>query len=469
MKHYKFDKFQVSPNQRKKLWMMQGDNTENQRLNFICPSSQSYYFEKIMESGASPLNEIQNNFGEDIPIFNDSFFRVLDHFTLNQNDEGLQILEFLLCKNIANTSNFYGKYSISIIINSFPKSFQILADLLSQPLSTMANTEFYSSDCQKKFFSNLIPFIEDPDYHLILSIILQSIKPLNFEKAIIPSFFDACNHLLSSLDKEVIANILYGCQNNFFGGFEQELSQLISQNIEHLLSLTESEIDQNDAELNDAIIQFSLLSLSKIIKDDTIETIFGCGDIIFHLIYDSLSSINQMTVYSASELVSSLVSFKQAYEILTSPDFIDKIFELASDSPYLIRDNMISTLCDLIYNQNTEQNLIFLSKGILDLLIDFLNNDQNANAYEAVKAILYLLESSERTDQNDYVINTIMENKFSFQQLEDRQIKSISETVEIIFNKIFSQEDIDIESNIEEEEEYNENGESHAFIEDQEF
>ena len=103
------------------------------------------------------------------------------------------------------------------------------------------------------------------------------------------------------------------------------------------------------------------------------------------------------------------------------------------------------------------------------MLIDFLNNDQNANAYEAVKAILYLLESAERTDQNDYVINTIMENKFSFQQLEDRQIKSISETVEIIFNKIFSQEDIDIESNIEEEEEYNENGESHAFIEDQEF
>lgn len=428
---YKIAENEGHQGQLKKSWILNYE-AENQSSDLLCPSSFSNFCIQLMKQGISPLEEIQKNFGEDIPIFDDIFFHCLDHFIQFQNNEGMKLLEFLFCKNIKNVASFYGEYSIPIIMSTLPNSFQILTYLLSFSLSPMANQTFYSND----WISPLQPFIENTDYHLFLAIIFRSIEPLKIREEYLAPFFNACESLLNSSNKEAIINILYGFQDHFFLNFKQEICEILIRNYSNLLLMNRIESDQTDAGLYNEIIQYLLLSFSKIINDETIKIIDDNGDNIFHFLFDSLLSNNEDILYAASELVSALVSFDQAHEFLTSPDVMDKIFELASDSPFSIRKNMISTLCDLIKQQSTEPNLMFLSRGILDLLIDFLDTDQNDNTLEVVEGIQYLIESIEETDKMNLVVDKINENKYSFEKLDEREIENISRVVKRILDSI---------------------------------
>lgn len=419
--NYKTNEIKGHQGQLNKSWIMNYDELESQNSDILCPLSLSNSYKQMMKNGISPLNEIKNKFDEDFPIFDNTFFHCLDHFVENYNNEGIELLEFLLYKNIKNAANFYGKHSINIILSNLPTTFQALSYLLSVPLSLMASETFYSID----WISFLQPFIENEEFHLILSTILQSIEPLKIAKNILPQFFDMCEKLLNSPNKEVIVNILFGFQDRFFYNYKQEIATTLMRNFKNLINE-----DQDDVN----IIQFLLLSFSKILNDETVKIVINDDDLLFNFLADSLSSSNEKILFAASDLTSSLVSFPQALKFFSSNEIIDKIFELANESLFSVRKNMVLTLCDLIKQQSTEKNLDFLSKNILDLLIEFIETDQNDGTLEVVEGILYLIESIEETDQITNVIDVINENKYSFIQLDERGIEDISRIVKRILD-----------------------------------
>lgn len=424
MFNYKTDLDELA--EEKKSWQLDQANAQNQNINInnLCSDSLSDSFVKMMKNGISPLNKIQDIFHENIPIFNGIFFQVLDHFIINNQVEGMTLLEILLFKNMNNVANFYGEFSVPIVLNYLPKSFPIIECLLSNSLSHNAKKKFYSTN----WIQFLQKFAQDLNYHFVLSKIIKIIEPPKIDLNSVVIFFSICESLLNSPNKIVVINILDGFQDHFYAYFPQEIAILLNGYLNKFIFNNNDEKSCDDY----LIIQLLLLTLSNIVTDDTIQIITGNNGLMFSFLAESLSSTNENLVSAASEFALALVSYDQAYEFLTSPIIIGHIFKLASDSLFSTRKNMILILCDLIIRQNKEKNLLFLANGVLDLLIEFLGIDQDQNTSDVLQGIQYLAESVEDTNQIDVVINTLIANKPLFYQIADNQCESISKQAETI-------------------------------------
>ncbi|OHT09532.1 hypothetical protein TRFO_21582 [Tritrichomonas foetus] len=384
----------------------------------------SRFYRRMLLNLENPLDEILKVYGNNTPNFDRKFLKNAEHFLSLINDDsfvepGIQLFEYIIFGNPRNILSLKFNHLIPFLVSNLPRSFELFSFLLyhSNPQIQHILNEF-------EWENSVFSFIYDQNYHLYISIILKyaEIKENTFK-----SFFQCCSKLLyeneTVTDKRIILNVMHCLANKLFEYDQMEVIKMLKIRFFQYPNnfLNDSEICQKLFEI-----------LSNMTNDDTIISIID----FIPSFCQALHSNNEDFIKSASEFAVSIVAFEQGFEILTSPQNLIQILDLAENSLFSIKSNMITLICEIIMQAHTQLIEFILSKNVLEIFFTFLEVEERENTIEILQSIEYMINYIEETDQIDYVVDKIIEYDDVLQKLALSEISSISRLVEIIQNQL---------------------------------
>ena len=396
-----------------KLFGRFDQNSENDQL-MICDQNHSHKYRKMLKEGKTPLNDIIDDFGSNLPLFDFKFFIDVEHFFVIHQTEGLKLIEFIIFNSPYNINGFYGKHSIPFFLANLPRCFQILSSvfmLASENNRNQVIEYFYQED----WLPLLCKYSSNQEYHVFISIIMKYVRDYEINENQISLFFDLCNMLIKSPNELALLNILEYFQNSLYTTYPNEITCMIILNISSLIKFESR----------------CFFILSNTITEDTISFVQE----IIPYFTNALKSNDEELILAASEFGVALVSYPQGYDLLSSSEGLNIIFFLAENSKYAIKKNMILIICEIIMQSNTEQRHFLISLNVLDILFAFIEIDQLEDISNILIAIEEIFDDADDSDQN-LVIDKIIEYEQLLLNLSEYECKNVSVTADRLIQKI---------------------------------